>query len=546
MSYKILIVDDEPIIVEGLAELFHELSAPHDFEVCTAPSGAEALEVLRGTKIDIVLTDIQMPGMSGLDLNAEIVRHWPHCKVVFLTGYNDFEYVQNAIRNGGTDYVLKTEGDEAIVRAVQAAADRIAEELEFKALVDGAKRKLQSTLPFRQKEFLTELLQGAALSAASRAERLQELELPLDPDAPLYPVVGRVDRWPEDVRTEERGLLRYAVRNIAEELFGVRMRMAHVETGKDRWTWLVQPATPSTGGGAAHTFIHGCLESVQLHAKKLLRVPCSFVMVREPTPWDRLSESFELLKWRLNLGLGQGEEMLITDASPSPEPKSAPRARRYENELDALETLLESGQREEFAVLFDRLTKGGAASTPPAQPSDDRYELYYAIAVRFLSCLNRWGLMAKLSSRANLNALMKIEEHGTWDEAMRYFVRLADSFFEFREQEQREKTNDAVGKVNEYILRNLGGDVSQTRLAEIVYLSPSYLSRLYKQSTGLSLTEYITNARLQRAKQLLRETPQKIHDVAAEVGFESPSYFTRFFKKMTNLTPQEYREQTNG
>ncbi|TLS53185.1 response regulator [Paenibacillus antri] len=544
--YRLLIVDDEPIIVEGLADLFQDLPAAHDLEVCTAQSGAEALEVLRATKIDIVLTDIEMPGISGLDLNAEIVRHWPHCKVVFLTGYNDFDYVQNAIRNGGTDYVLKTEGDEAIVRAVRTAADKIAEELEFKALVDGANRKLQSTLPFRQKEYLTELLQGAAQPAATRAARLQELELPMDPDAPLYAIVGRVDRWPEDVRAEERGLLRYAVRNIAEELFGVRMRMAHVEYGKDRWSWLVQPTTPSTEGGAAHTFIHGCLESVQSHARKLLRVPCSFVMMREPSPWDRIAETFELLKWRLNLGLGQGEEMLITDASPSQEPKTPPRSRRYEGELDALETLLESGQREEFAALFDKLTRGETASQTPSEPCDDRYELYYAIAVRFLSCLNRWGLMAKLSSRTNLNALMKIEEHGTWDDAVRYFVRLADLFFEHREEEQREKTSDAVGKVNEYILRHLGGDVSQTRLAEIVYLSPSYLSRLYKQSTGLSLTEFITNARIQRAKQLLRDTPHKIHDIAAEVGFESASYFTRFFKKMTNMTPQEFRERTNG
>ncbi len=544
--YRLLIVDDEPIIVEGLEELFQALSASHGYEVCSAQSGAEALDVLRSTKIDIVLTDIEMPGMSGHDLHAEIVRHWPHCKVVFLTGYNDFDYVQRAMRNGGTDYVLKTEGDEAIVRAVGTAAERIAAELEFKALIEGANRKLQSTLPFRQKEFLTELLQGEPLSEPSRTGRLRELELPLDPGAPLYLVVGRVDRWPGDVRAEERGLLRYAVRNIAEELFGARMRMGYVEYGKDRWTWLVQPAAPSNEGGAAHTYIHGCLESIQSHAKRLLRVPCSFVMMREPCSWERLSETHELLKWRLNLGLGQGEEMLITDASPSEEPKHATRARRYESELDTLGTLLESGRREEFASLFDKLTKGTASSPAPSRPSDDRYELYYAIAVRFLSCLNRWGLTGKLSARTNLNALMKLEEHGTWDDAVRYFVRLADLFFEYREQEQREKTSDAVGKVNEYILRNLGGDVSQTRLAEIVYLSPSYLSRLYKQTTGLSLTEYITNCRMQRAKQLLRETPQKIHDIAAEIGFESPSYFTRFFKKMTKMTPQEFREQTSG
>lgn len=96
--YRLLIVDDEPYIVDGLQALVEQWDLPEELDVRCAYSADEALEAADLAKIDVCLTDIRMPGMDGIRLQGEMLRRWPQCKVIFLTGYDDFEYAQSAIR----------------------------------------------------------------------------------------------------------------------------------------------------------------------------------------------------------------------------------------------------------------------------------------------------------------------------------------------------------------------------------------------------------------------------------------------------------------
>ncbi|QHT63047.1 helix-turn-helix transcriptional regulator [Paenibacillus lycopersici] len=95
-------------------------------------------------------------------------------------------------------------------------------------------------------------------------------------------------------------------------------------------------------------------------------------------------------------------------------------------------------------------------------------------------------------------------------------------------------------------MAELDGDLSLPRLADVVYLNPVYLSRLYKQKTGIGLSDYIVNAKIAKAKELLAEAKWKVHEIAAKVGYDSTPSFTRFFKRQTNLSPQEYRDSISG
>ena len=104
--YRMLIVDDEEIITDGLADVFGKLNL--DLDIYKAYSGQEALELLNRTRVDVVLSDICMPGMDGLELMETIRLNWPQCKIVFLTGHNDFNYVYQAIQAPDVQYVLKT------------------------------------------------------------------------------------------------------------------------------------------------------------------------------------------------------------------------------------------------------------------------------------------------------------------------------------------------------------------------------------------------------------------------------------------------------
>jgi Response regulator containing CheY-like receiver domain and AraC-type DNA-binding domain len=115
--YRLLIVDDEPVILEGLVQLFEQLDEPK-LDVCQAYSPGEAIELAKRTKIDIVLSDIRMPGKTGLQMIDDIVFYWPDCRIIFLTGYSEFDYIYTAFQKNVESFILKTEEDSVVSMAV--------------------------------------------------------------------------------------------------------------------------------------------------------------------------------------------------------------------------------------------------------------------------------------------------------------------------------------------------------------------------------------------------------------------------------------------
>jgi len=160
----------------------------------------------------------------------------------------------------------------------------------------------------------------------------------------------------------------------------------------------------------------------------------------------------------------------------------------------------------------------------------------------FLSYINRWHLTEKIAFKIGLSKLTRIDEHVTWSNAAEYLHRLAVIIFDLRNAEQENRAMDAVTRVQHYIHSHLKEDISLIKLAELIYFNPSYLSRLFKQVTGCTLSDYICDMRVKKAKELLEKDGLKIHEIASIVGYESSTYFARFFKKSTNMTPQEYRD----
>ena len=104
--HRLLIVDDEPIIVNSIYQILQQATYL-ELEMYRAYNAFEALELLQRTRVDLVISDIRMPGMDGIEMQGQIISQWPMCKIIFLTGYNEFDYMQRAIRNGGiVDYLL--------------------------------------------------------------------------------------------------------------------------------------------------------------------------------------------------------------------------------------------------------------------------------------------------------------------------------------------------------------------------------------------------------------------------------------------------------
>ncbi|MBB6730888.1 response regulator transcription factor [Cohnella zeiphila] len=553
--YSLLIVDDEPRIVNGLYEQFSDWKQ-EELSVYRACSSVEAMRILNATKIDIVLSDIHMPGMNGIELQKRIVRIWPRCKVIFLSGFGDFDYVQSAMREGGLDYILKVEGDEPIFAAVGKAIGRLKEERMSEQLLQRAKQQHEAARPMLQKDFLTCLLQGDLSGSSVRQDRLDELQIPLAARQDLLLAICRVDRWPDDMRPTDRSLLMYAIGNIVGEYFS-QVTAVSFPIAASHLAILIQPAGSDNGGRAGADWetcaalVHGTSSDIQDACRTMLKLPVSIALSGMPCAWSSAAVQYLRLEQLFQNGFGHGHEMLLSDRKPQETagaPTLPPNLTKQELALrlkavNQLEPLLTGGRRKEFFELFGEIET--TARMLQGEPSMRLFlvQIEYALASLFLSYLNQWGLLETFSSSVDLGPLLHKGEFPASQEALAYYRKLSELLFVHRTDEQIDRTQKMLAALNQYIEQHLAEDLSLEKLADHVYLHPTYLSRLYKQISGIRLSDYIKEARLKKAAELLANPNLKIQEVATSVGFESAHYFAKVFKKEKHMTPQEFKDR---
>lgn len=549
---RLLIVDDMPIIADGLADLFAE-HTELELEVFRTYTAMEALDVLQRLRIDVVLTDIKMPGMSGIDLLKEIRSQWPRCKVIFLTSYDEFSYAREAMNLGVFEYVLKTEGDDRILRTVKKALDEIQKELKEEILTDNAREQFIQAKYALQRQYFMELLEGRRPLGESRKEKFAQLEIPLLWNLPVFLILPRLDGAKGNIN--QSSILRrfYSAQNVMEDCVRVRLRLFSIPYRHTQHIWLLQPERNMVHSEkdweSIFNFLYGNLETVQNICSSSFQLEVSFVISRRPCGWEDIAEQYLHMETLFQCGIGMNPELLTTNEEL--ERNQEHRELLYGNlegireefrisRFSSLPEYLNNGQSREFMALLEELNQKLADFSPG---KETELEVYHYLASFFLSYINRWGIMDRVRQQIDISHLVNFDENAPWKETGQFFVELAQFLFKFRIQDKEEQTNHLVTKLQLYIQNNLGGDLSLTNLGELVHLNPSYLSRLYKQLTGVSLSDYIADKRMAKAKTLLLDYSMKIGEIAVVVGYHSGIAFTRFFKKMEGMTPQEYRDK---
>ena len=556
----ILIVDDEEIIVNGLYEIFGAMKEL-DLDVYKAYSGKMAISWLRRTRIDIVLTDINMPGVSGLDLLEEIQRNWPQCRVIFLTGYSEFEYVYRAIRHPGVSYILKTEDHERVIGAVIDAIADIQRDTRTEDLIQKAKEQINMAHELFQNDYLLQLLRGTVKAST---EQFEQLCIPMHPAWPVLLILSQVESAAlAELSYLQRTELLYSIRLVVYQYLGAKVRLITVMDEDSRFAFFVQPRESLLAQGypenapalydRAVMFIRGTLESVQNTCRESLGAPVDFVMSAEPCAWSDISNKHYSLCEMLRYRIGTGIEMLLIDTefkrvAPGTESVSSEPSKSSEvlsamlrrGALDDIPLLLESGQRDKCLALIGSLA--APLDKIHSKNSNLAIEAYTKTAMGLLAYINRRKLTEKLAFHIAQNRLIRFDTFDSWGEAVDYLTEMAGLLFSLQDEEQNNRAVQAVGYLQNYIENNLSEDLSLVRLAEQVYLNPSYLSRLFKQMTGVNISDFIESSRVKCAKELLEKDGIRINEIARRVGYDTAASFTRFFRKSIGVSPQEYRD----
>ena len=534
--YSVLIVDDEKMIrddVYGLLSMEESL----ELDLTTAASGVEAQAILEKRKIDIVIMDINMPQMSGLELYDIVRGRWPFCKVIFLTGYSDFDYVYKVHKHA--KYVLKAEEDEKILEALRESVEEIENSLLLERLTDLQREQQKKPLLHERSMFLRELFEGYRGLSQLTGELSVQLGINLDPEKEVYYLLLRHEAWYCENYQEQQNATQDCYQ-LLERYFLDFMRGAFFEYNKNYIVLLLQPEK-LLHEETIVKMLAGAGELFQKALKKNLGRTVSILVGERPVTLSQLLQEFigicDRMIWL------SGEELVQEGLQKEALAKETlPEHKKQElmQMLWRLEYYLEGMEEENSLNVLRQLQ----TELQSVKSMHDLFalEAYCTISSRLIGWIKRLELHEELAFRVGTLNLYNVSMHANWQDAFGYLRHVAESIFSLKNQSVEKQTEDVVNQVKKYIVEHLDGDTSLYNLAEQVHFSQEYLLRIFKKKEGITILQYINDLKLAAAKQLLTDSELQVREIADRLGFASQGYFGRFFRNKTGLTPNAYRE----
>lgn len=538
MNQNLLIVDDEYDALAWLEEMF-KYEFDREIDVYSATTAMDALKLLNSVKFDTVLTDIRMPGMDGIALFQEIKKNWPRCKVVFLTGYRNFDDMYRVINNKDVRFILKSERDEIIKKAVRDAMDEFQKELEQETLNKNQKEHMEKIRYWMLRDFIKGVLNGKICSLEEMKRLEKEVQMSINFQNQLLMTLIRID--PEknssiDEPIEETEAIHELLRrNLPQDLkiclcaienLQVVLFVQPIENQKEEWKRIF-------------TVLKGTLEYVQVIFRRNYGNGFSAAISSTPVCYNTMAKMFIGLRQIIVGYLGAEKDALIHAEyflSMQEEKNEISKIRK----VPLLRSYLELKKRTSYFELLNLLCE----ELIQAQSKHDSQamELYYSISIMLLQFINENRLNEKIAFNIGIYKLTKVDEHESWIEAAQYLFDVSVVIFDLLGNTEQVLSDKALQRVKDYISDNLFKDLALTNLAEIGGFNASYLSRLFKQNVGVSISDYIYQKRMELAVDLLINTNQKIQDIGIKAGYPSAQSFTRAFRNYKGISPIEYRE----
>lgn len=512
---KLLIVDDEVIIRTGLSTVIQW--EENGITLLTpAASAEEALMRIPLEKPDIVLTDIRMTGMTGLEMSHAIKRDYPWIEIVVLSGHDDFSYAQQAIRNGIGDYLLKTSRPGDIMSAVMKARGKI---VSSRAAVQEGQAHQTA---FRWK-LLDGLLRGGHMPEEAEIDEV----LSHYPELRLGSDWETLELWMispgESLHMKEQ--LKQPLRLIGDKLKD-SLNCAILDWNNG---WLI---FFRSGQPAAGRTVRAAIDAVGRTAEAPVftvigKRAAGLVELRESL---RTAEQTVAYRW-LAGGSGVLDYEEIKD-------RKGMRAVCSQEEEAALIAVLRGGSEEALRIWIREML-AAILRDPEATPGTMTSYLHSLLVAGV-----RWLERAAESVGRPTPSIASMEDTNEKrlaecpEESM---IRvLTEVLAEYKRLNGGR--SDAIERTFAYIREHLDQSLTLAQVAANIHMNPNYFSKLFKQETGKTYIEYLTEARMEWAAKLLRETPAKVSEIAKRVGYEDMKHFNHLFKRHTGVTPSQFRQ----
>ncbi|WP_246120582.1 response regulator [Cohnella terricola] len=536
-------MDDEIHVVERLATLVPWEQAGITC-VHKAISAEEAIEKMHESPIHIVITDIRMPGMTGLELSALIAKQWKKTKCIILSGHADFQYAKEAFLNGAVGYLLKPVTDEELLSTVSEAVSTLNTEWEQVISQERIERTLRENSLQLRANLLSELIQGRRYSRSELQDKMTMMQVPDFYDKPFWSMLVRLEEPFYTYNPHNLALIEYAIGNMAEELFAPHFELWHSKDTYDYLVFLVKPKEASLSSPIIEEEILHTLERsaslLQTAIHTYLKGFATILVSQKGLFPADLSTLYYYTLSTLRKNVGAEQDLILTYAGESLENKAI-RSIPALYELPTLAQFLEAGQWDSAQQRLERIASELKEKRDELQ--EQLLEVFLSIASAFTYFAHKNGrLLAELIG-PNYDKLIEGTPHRSIQQLTDWSLEVLNHLRMDNEDAVKDSRTKLIAEVQQFVERELSNDVSLLAIAVHVFMHPVYISKIYKLETGENLSDYVHRVRMEKAARLLLNSQVKIYEIAAQIGYQRAHSFINVFKKHTGATPQEYRDK---
>lgn len=529
---KVFLAEDEFIIREGIKNNI-DLQA-HGYEFCGEASDGElAFPLIQKTRPDILITDIKMPFVDGLALSRLVKKELPETEIIILSGYEEFDYAKEAIQIGVARYLLKPINGETLLQEIDSVAEIILGKQKEKEIREKYQKEMEENSLRDQMDLFQHLVTGDC----SMEELLSVAgKLDLKIMAPWYSIVLlKIQSMKHDYEEYSGSIV------VVDERIVKLAEPEHVlifDRALEGRAFLFKADSEEELLAYQKEYLGDVKEVLSGYANlryfggigtpvnRLREIPASFEDASHAFAHRYLVAESCILDSSLLMQEGAAEHEDFRISAVNPE----------QIDRTKMQEFLRTGDLDEVVYFVDEFfgkLDGGAMKSRIFRQYITM-DAYFSI-VDFLKGL---GLQKDEIEAPDQDSSILQDEKS----AMDYIVRIMEKALVLREKKASSRYEDVVSEVIHYIEDNYAQEeLSLNLLASHVNFSPNHLSMIFSQQTGQTLIRYLTDYRMNRAKELLRCSSKKSSVISMEVGYKDPHYFSYLFKKTQGMTPTQYR-----
>lgn len=540
MMLKVIIIDDESLVRLGLKSMIHWEELGYEI-VGEASNGQLGFDLIMKTNPDIVISDIKMPVMDGLEMMRQVVKMNLKPEFIILSGYNEFNLVKQAMKQGAAEYLIKLDLEpDLLANVLETVREKIRQEREQINQAGWFTKSLQENLAVLREDFFKQMIHRPLQNQLEIYERAKNLSIEFN-DYVLGVLLVKLNNLNvlEKYDSNEIGALEVSLINIINEIINDTFKGYTFTWNRGEFIGIF-----SGNDDLCAAVYH---EKTNSMADRLVQVVKQYFNFAIIIGISKLHQDYQELAQAYFESCRAVQDSFYSHLKP----------------VVFFEEMVQENEEREFVELKDIKTKiPRAIELFEIENLRQFFKNVYSILTqkkiaRSRACELCFQIVYSISCADNLDETAVKEIMGPADsfyenilkldtlpEMMNWLMNLEQKLCHILTKNEEQKNNRLISKAKKFIMEHYAEEMSLTEVASALNISPGYFSTLFRQYTGMCFTDYVTENKIHHAQKLLRETDMKIYEISNMLGFQSAYYFSKVFKKVTGMTPREFSEKS--